>query len=1134
MDRCFQLILEQVHRYQGTVNQFLGDGVMALFGAPVALEEAPRCAVIAALRIQEALEELRHELRSARGIDFRMRIGIHSGLVVVGSIGDDLRMDYTAVGDTTNLASRLQEAARPGSILISEATSKLLRGFFELRDLGPIEVKGKSEPLRVLEVLAERPVSGRVEAVAETGLTPLVGRERELDALRAAFDSVREGHGQVVFLVGEAGIGKSRLLHEFRQRVDEERHGWVEGRCASYQRNTPFLPIIDGMRRSFEIEDRDDDASALAKIDRGVRDLGTGLEWTLPFLRQLLSLPAGDPSVAEMDAVTRRSETFRALQTLFVKAAEHQPLVLVIEDLHWIDTASEEFLGFLADSIPATQTLLLFTHRPGYQHPFGDRSYHLRLTIQALSAREMAAMAGSLLDAAALPEELRRLIAGKAEGNPFFIEEVMKSLLEEGVLRLENGGVEVVRDVKDISVPDSIQDVLMARLDRLAEEPKRAIQVASVIGREFAVQLLERISESGDQVPTVVGELRALELITQMAAHPELAFMFKHALTHEVAYESILLKRRRALHRVVATAIEDLYGDRLAEHYEALAHHFSLGEDWERAFRYHECASRKALDAYANHSAAEHCRQALAIADRLGDGVSDDQRRQLDECLGQACYCVSSFGASGEAYVDAADHSDDPALRARNLGRASYSFLWGHDYDPTDRTAAQALALVRAHPCEAAEAIALVTQDTKAQWVDGKTSDDGPLAEEALRLAERSADPEALVFAVNRQAHRAEMRGEFRSAIPLCERAISIARRERLAHLAMSPQWFLGLSLCGLGEYGRAIGVFREGLDLCERIGDRAVKTRLLNTLGWCFAEFGSHARASEYNEQAKALAGEMVSLELVPGAPELYANASANLAGNRVALGDLDGALEQLEPIRADLDRDGDPWMRWRYSLHVLDGLARVDVARGAPERALELIEQELEGARSSRSQKLEARALELRGRAWVTMDSRDEAEEALRGALQVARQIEYPPVVWRSLSLLAELARRSGRTSQGDRDATEARRLVEHLSRSLPGAELQQEFGGLGERLVTDPVGALGSRIPGGVSAHPRLLQRAVTPRTKKQIDAGPRLVARWGLRGAASGARGTRVEIGTEGTGGQVPPSRLRAGKEHRVRG
>jgi class 3 adenylate cyclase/tetratricopeptide (TPR) repeat protein len=1055
MDRCFECTLDAVHRYEGTVNQFTGDGVMALFGAPLALEDSPRRAVLAALDIQRALERVADEVRSRHGSELRMRIGIHTGLVVVGKIGDDLRMDYTAVGDTTNLANRLQGLARPGAIVLSWATEQLVRGFFELRDLGPADVKGKSEPVRIFEVLAERPVSGRLEAVAPSDLTPFVGRVRDLDALWAAFESARDGRGQVAFVVGEAGLGKSRLLDEFRRRLGGEPHTWIEGHCASLARTTPFGAIVDALRRRFGIEDLDDETSALAKIERVQGELGRDLDWTLPFVHQLLSLHVGDPDLAGMDAATRRSEAFRALQALFLRAAAQEPLVLVVEDLHWIDAASEDLLAYLSDSIPATRALLVLTHRPGYTHPFGDRSYHMRIALQALPEAEIAMMAGALLETTTVPDSVRRLIAEKADGNPFFVEEVTKSLLEQGILRLRKGAIRMEAEPAEVRVPHSIQGVLMARLDRLAEEPKRAIQVASVIGREFALRLLERISEASGRVGALVEELRALELIYQKAAHPELAFMFKHALTHDVAYESIVLPRRRELHRIVGTAIEELYRDRLPEHYEALALHFTRGEDWERAFAYHEWAADKAAAAYASHSAIEHYRQALAIAERLGDRVPDLRRQRLEQGLAAACHNVSEFRQSAEACLRASGLSEDGGERAALLGLAAGSFLQTHDYARARETAAEALTLARTHRSYAAQSIALQVQSHQAR-TEGDLSQ-GHLADEAARLAELSGYPMARIVALGTtQAQWASFRGEFRRALALSEEALEIAVDARVGVIALWSNWWLGLSAGCLGQYDRAIATFRTACELSDRIGDRALKARLLNSLGWCLAEIDCHSRAREYNERSLALAREMVEAKLLAAAPEIYANAGVNLASNRLGLGDPDGARELLEPLQAELDCPGDPNMRWRYSLHVLDGLARVALAKGDPERTLALTREESVRAKNVQSPKLEARALELQGRAFATLDRRDEAEAALRSALEIAGRIEYPPVVWRARSLLAELARRRGNHREADTEAVQARALVEGLARELSEPELRREFGALGERLVADPLGA------------------------------------------------------------------------------
>jgi class 3 adenylate cyclase len=1049
MDDAFKPILTEVHRYEGTVNQFTGDGVMALFGAPVAVEDAPRGAVLAALGIQDALKAFEKRVLARTGYAFRMRIGIHSGPVVVGRIGDDLRMDYTAIGDTTNLASRLEQLAPPGGVVISTTTRRLVEGFFDLEALEPTHVKGIVDPVVAHRVLGARDVSGRMEA--QSDFTRYVGRKQELQALQAALDSAGASRGRVCFVVGEAGIGKSRLLYEFRSQLQDDAHVWFEGRCASFAKTTAFHCIADGLRRLIGIDDRDDEPAAVEKVAAYERSLGGGLEWTGPFVRRLLSLPTGDPEVDAMDAMSRRSETCRALLALFTRMSESQPLVFVIEDLHWIDPASEEFLGFLADSIPAARVLLLLTHRPGYQQPFGDRSFHVRVPVQALSEEAMSQMVASVLETSELPPALDLLIASKAEGNPLFVEEVVRSLLEEGVIRIEEGRLRLERDLRQVSVPDRIQDVLMARLDRLPEAPKRAIQIASVIGREFAMRLLERITETGEHIDGIVGELRALELIYEKASHPELAYMFKHALTHDVAYDSVLLKRRKALHRIVGSAIEELYRDRLAEHYEALAHHFGEAEEWERALLYHELASEKSASTYANHSAADHCRAALAIADRLADEVPAARRAAISLRLAACCWSLSEFGESAEHYSQAAAAAETDSERAMALARAGLSALWAHDYVRCTELGTEARELAEQVGDDGAHAVALVVND-ELELVHGRDLDDLWRAEEAIRLAEQSGKPPVIVQAYSHFAQRAEWHGDFRRAISYGEKAVALAEREHIPGDALFGQWFLGMAYVCMGEYGRGSSVLGEGLELSDRIGDRAVRARLLNTVGWCYAEFGAYERAVEFNRMGTQLAEQMVDLGLVPGAPELLANAAINLAGNFTALGDFDAAEELLDRVQQMTAHDEDPWQRWRYTPHLRHGQARLALARGQVDAAYELSLAEVGAARDALAQKIEARSLEFHSRVLLAQERTGEAKTVAGQALELARRIEHPPVAWRAFAMLGEMARRAGDSEEAELQLGKARRLVEEKARTVADSDLRRQFRAMGEQLVRD----------------------------------------------------------------------------------
>ena len=590
-------------------------------------------------------------------------------------------------------------------------------------------------------------------------------------------------------------------------------------------------------------------------------------------------------------------------------------------------------------------------------------------------------------------------------------------------------------------MPDTVQDVLIARIDRLAEDSRRAIQVASVIGREFALRLLARITAAGERIRGQVEELRSLELIYEKALHPELAYMFKHALTHDVAYESVLLERRTRLHRAIGGTIEELYADRLAEHYETLAHHFSRGEDWERALLYHERSAAKAAETHANRAVAHHCRQALAIADRIAEQVSDDVRARLNERLGLACFYLSEYIASAAAYEAAAAHSADAETRAMYLSSAAFSHFWAHRYESATRCIDAAGALAEAEHLPAATAMVKAVRGFAAAVHDA----DVPAYERSLQeaLAICADHPHAGVegFARFQTALAAEWSGSYEQAIERAQGAIALGRQLRRPEIIIFATWFLGKAHCCIGDYGAAIALLDDAYELCNRIGDRAWKSRMLNTLGWCFAEIGSVERARDYNQRAAALAREI-------GDPEILSNADINLAMNHLALGEREHALALLEPIEATLARPGDPWMRWRYALHVHDARGAIELARGAPDLTLVAAEAQLQGAQRYRVPKVEARALTQRGAALLALERGQEAEESLRAGAALAARIGYLRGVWQARRLLAEHARRVGDTATAAVHAAEARAAAERGAASLADDDLRR-------RLIASAVG-------------------------------------------------------------------------------
>src|SRR5262245_18670355 len=791
-------IAERLASFDGLLVARSPARMTAVFGIPRALEQLPQRAVLAALAIRRiGVDGDPHDMRATQP---ELRAAIHVGTVRVDLAAREPAASLLPVGDTLALPDRLLGHAGAGEILVSAPVARRIETWCALR--GRELRVGESDIVQAHAVVGRMPREAAVSP--DAGQTRFVGRERQLDMLRESFAAAAAGHGQVAFVVGEAGIGKSRLLAEFRSGLHVP-HLWVEGRCASYGTTTAFLPIIDGLRRVWGIDDQDNEASARAKVDRAVAALGDDLAWTVPFVRNVLGLAADAPALAALDSASRRSETFRALKALTLRIADRTPLVIVAEDLHWIDPASEEYLAVIADVVPATRALLICSYRPGYHHPFGDRSYHVRVTLLPLSPTEMADITGALLGTAAVPPEVGALIAAKAEGNPFFVEEVTRSLLEDGTLRRDDGHIVLARDPEAVAVPDSIQDVLAARLDRLADDARRAIQVASVIGREFAFRLLERITEAGERVRAQVDELRSLELIYEKAAHPELAYMFKHALTHDVAYASVLHERRVALHRTIGLAIEELYADRLAEFYETLAHHFGRAEEWNRAFDYHALAATKAAESFANRAVIAHCRHALGIADRLGDGIAAGRRQALWEQLALACFYVGAFDASGEAYARATELADDPSVGGIDLGLSALSLFWGHRYAQADAAVERVLDLARRHDIPAAEALAISNAGFFVGVCRGDVAAEQEAVERAEVLAARAGNEVVHALIRFNFAQNAEWCGDYRRAIASAEQVIAAGRRLQLAHLVVWPGWFLGKAYTCLGQYGRAL-----------------------------------------------------------------------------------------------------------------------------------------------------------------------------------------------------------------------------------------------------------------------------------------------------------------------------------------
>ena len=600
MDGCFKILMDEIHQYEGTINQFTGDGVMALFGAPVSHEDHAQRACRAAITIQKTLVQYEKEMELRYDTRFKMRIGINSGLVVVGSIGDDLRMDYTAVGDTTNLAARMESTAKPGTILLSENTQKLVKDFFELEAIGEIKIKGKEQLQKAFQLLGTGSVGTRIGASVAKGLTRFIGRKNSITTLMNAFDKIKSGSGQVIGIVGEAGVGKSRLLLEMKNLLSQNEFEFFEGRCLQYGSSMLYLPVLDILKDIFNIKDDDKEFLIKRKINDFLITLDDQFSSLNPLFQDILSLKVDDEIFIKLEPKEKREKIFEAIRDLLIRMSQDKPLVIAVEDLHWIDKTSEEFLNYFIDWLTNSSIMLILLYRPEYTHQWGSKSFYTKVGVDQLGMSSSGKLVTAILKEEEVAPELSRLILSRSAGNPLFMEEFTHTLLENGSIEKKEDQFTLKGNPEDIQVPDTIQGIIAARMDRLEDNLKRTMQVASVIGRDFAFKILQTITGMRSKLKSSLLNLQGLEFIYEKNLFPELEYIFKHALTQEVAYSSLLQKRRKELHGKIGMAIEELYPERLEEFYEMLAYHFSKSENLDQAIHYSKLSAKKAERSFSH------------------------------------------------------------------------------------------------------------------------------------------------------------------------------------------------------------------------------------------------------------------------------------------------------------------------------------------------------------------------------------------------------------------------------------------------------------------------------------------------------------------------------------------------------
>ncbi|HUF93737.1 MAG TPA: adenylate/guanylate cyclase domain-containing protein [Candidatus Limnocylindria bacterium] len=839
MDGCFQHLLDAVHRYEGTVNQFTGDGIMALFGAPIAHEDHAVRAVAAALAIQQAVRRYADALRTERGIEFAVRVGINTGPVVVGKIGDDLRMDYTAQGETVNLAARLQQAAPPGGTRLSEATTRLVDGYFLIEATGELTLKGLAEPVPAFTVTGQRSGRARFDLAVERGLTAFVGRQRELLFLRDAFDKARRGRGNVVSVVGAAGMGKSRLAYELKRGLDEHTVTFLSGRCHPHRETLPFDLIAQLLQMNFRLEDGEAEKAQVHKVEAGVRRLDASLEWAIPYLKHLLALPAAELDVDGLDASQRKRRLIEAVRALTLRGAQQRPLFLLMEDLQWIDSASREYLESVVDAMAAQPILVMCTYRDGYAPAWENRSFHQRLVLDPFSEEETAEMVTALFDGAAIAAPARELVIKRAEGNPLFIEELTGYLAHRGLLTGTAAAA-----LAEAEVPATIQDLLTARIDRLPEPAKRVLQVAAVLGREFPLPLLEAITPPDADLPAELAALVRAELLGETTLFPEQRYRFVHLLVQQVAYQSLLVKSRAELHARAGQALEALYVERPEEALQELARHYGRSADRAKALHYLVLAGDRARSLFAYDDATAYYRQALHTLDER-----DPRRALVLEKLGDTAHAHGSLGDALRDFTDALGIVAGTAdgRRAAELHRKLAVAAWdaGERERALDHLQRGLAAL--GDDTDNAEAARLYQELGRIHFRLGEHERSMEWARRALALGNALGAPDAVAHAYNTLGVALARAGDIEQAAGHVRQSLEVALAHQLGAIACRAYSNLAVMYAAL-DHVRSSEYCLQGLALAQRIGDQLQQAWLFCTLA------GGHCTlAGDYDEGIKA-----------------------------------------------------------------------------------------------------------------------------------------------------------------------------------------------------------------------------------------------------------------------------------------
>jgi adenylate cyclase len=1006
MDRFFSILCAGVHRFEGTVDKFTGDGIMGLFGAPIAHEDHARRGCLAVLHLQRELAAYSAELRRAQGLNFSVRMGLNSGEVVVGAIGEDLGMEYTALGHTVGLAQRMEQLAEPGKAYLSEHTAALVRGYLTLVDLGEFQVKGVAEPLRVHELTGHGPARGRLDVARARGFTRFVGRDEEARVLESALEQAFDGQGQVIGIVGEAGVGKSRLCHEFaeRQRVKGTPVYHLAGQA--HAKSVPLLPVLQLLRAFFEIGERDSERTARERIAGKLLLLDESFVEDLPLIFDFLAVPDPLRPSPQMDPEARQRRLLGLMKRLTHAESAREPGVSVFEDLHWLDPASEDFLANQVEAVQGTQSLLILNFRPEYQAAWMSRSYYRQIALAPLGAGATEEMLKELLGSDPSVDELAELIRERTKGNPFFIEELVQALIEARSLEGERGAYRLIGAVQEAAVPASVQAVLAARIDRLPRREKAVLQAAAVIGKEFPQSVLERVvAVEFQELEDALRCLIAGEFVYEQELYPEALYVFKHPLTQEVAYGSQLGERRGPVHAAVARAIAAQYPDRLDERAALLAQHWEAAEEILEAVRWHARAA--GWSGYNDPShALEHWRKVRELADTLPESA-ETVALGLEARISWLNYGFR-LGVSPEEAEVVFDEAERMTARSGDL---------------------------RSH------ALLLDVYGTARALGDGDMRAYATLARQANALAAESGDA-SVCIAVATCSYALHCTGAQREAVAILDHAIKLADGDPT--VGADSIFVCPYAVC-LGVKGLAVGELGE-LDEARRLVEQCRRIAReqgdIETVGWSYTWSVWLAYLEGDRDLASRDANQAIEIAEHSGSAFNRAYASLIFGLAQLMLGEWHAAIEALERSleitrqrHTGVERDG-----WRLAI-----LGEAYLGLGDPERARTLVAQALEVACTQGNELDETHACIAQARLLLSTPSttpREQIAAALARADALTSKADAKAIAPLIHVEHAELARQSGEQKRRQRELRKAHHLFTEIGASRHAQQLSREL--------------------------------------------------------------------------------------------